>query len=79
VNFFNPGAIVIGGELSDAGEHLLAGVREVIYSRSLPLVTQHLNIRVRQMGDRAGVVGASLMVIEHVLSPAAIDRSVAGG
>ncbi|MEU5667745.1 ROK family transcriptional regulator [Streptomyces longwoodensis] len=77
VNFFNPGAIVIGGALSDAGEHLLAGVREVIYSRSLPLVTQHLNIRVRQTGDRAGVVGASLMVIDHVLSPAAIDRSVA--
>lgn len=77
VNFFNPSTIVIGGDLSDAGEHLLAGVRELIYSRSLPLATQHLTIRVRQFGDRAGVIGASVMVIEHVLSPTAVDRSVA--
>ncbi|MFE1442788.1 ROK family protein [Streptomyces sp. NPDC058739] len=78
VNFFNPGTIVIGGDLSDAGEHLLAGVRELIYSRSLPLATQHLTVRVRQLGDRAGVIGASVMVIEHVLSPTAVDRAVAG-
>ncbi|WP_435218556.1 ROK family protein [Streptomyces sp. bgisy034] len=78
VNFFNPGAIVIGGDLSDAGEHLLAGVRELIYSRSLPLATQHLTVRVRQLGDRAGVIGASVMVLEHVLNPTAVDRSVAG-
>lgn len=79
VNFFNPSSIVIGGDLSDAGEHLLAGVRELIYSRSLPLATQHLSIRVRRLGDRAGVIGASVMAIEHVLNPSAVDRSVASG
>ncbi|MFJ2865581.1 ROK family protein [Kitasatospora sp. NPDC087314] len=78
VNFFNPGVIIIGGDLADAGEHLLAGVREVIYRRSLPLATQHLAIRGRELGDRAGVIGASVMVIEHVLSPTAVDRAVAG-
>ncbi|WP_031066171.1 ROK family protein [Streptomyces sp. NRRL WC-3742] len=77
VNFFNPGVIIIGGDVADAGEHLLAGVREVVYRRSLPLATQHLTIRGRQLGDRAGVIGASVMVIEHVLSPMAVDRSVA--
>ncbi len=77
VNFFNPGVIIIGGDLADAGEHLLAGVREVIYSRSLPLATQHLTIRERELGDHAGVIGASVMIIEHVLSPTAVDRSVA--
>ncbi|GAA4837444.1 ROK family transcriptional regulator [Kitasatospora terrestris] len=78
VNFFNPSVIVIGGDISDAGEHLLAGVREAIYTRSLPLATQHLAIRTRELGDRAGVIGASVMVIEHVLSPAAVDLAVAG-
>ncbi|MFF7994286.1 ROK family protein [Kitasatospora xanthocidica] len=77
VNFFNPGVIIIGGDLADAGEHLLAGVREVVYRRSLPLATQHLAIRGRELGDRAGVIGASVMVIEHVLSPTAVDRAVA--
>ncbi|WP_283135709.1 ROK family protein [Rhizohabitans arisaemae] len=78
VNFFNPGVIVIGGDVAEAGEHILAGVREVIYSRSLPLATQHLGIRASVLGDRAGVVGAAVMVIEHVLAPEAVDLSVAG-
>ncbi|WP_323181806.1 ROK family protein [Streptomyces sp. NBC_00424] len=77
VNFFNPGVIIIGGDISEAGEHLLAGVREVIYSRSLPLATQHLSIRGRGLDDRAGVIGAAVMVIEHTLSPEAVDQAIA--
>ena len=34
VNFFNPAVIVIGGDLGEAHEQLLAGVREVIFERS---------------------------------------------
>ncbi|MCX5126740.1 ROK family protein [Streptomyces sp. NBC_00347] len=77
VNFFNPDTIVVGGDLADVGEHLLAGIREVVYSRSLPLATQHLTMRGRTLGDQAGVVGAAVMVIEDVLDPVTLDRSVA--
>ncbi|MGI8335188.1 ROK family protein [Actinomadura scrupuli] len=77
VNFFNPAVIIIGGDVSGAGEHLLAGVREAVYRRSLPLATEHLGIRVCRLGDHAGVIGASVMVIEHILSPGAVDQSVA--
>ncbi|MFI7700456.1 ROK family protein [Nonomuraea sp. NPDC049480] len=76
VNFFNPSVIVIGGDLAEAGEQVLAGVRETIYTRSLPLATQHLSIRVSELGDRAGVIGAAVMVVEHVLSPGTIDQIV---
>ncbi|MFC4010379.1 ROK family protein [Nonomuraea purpurea] len=78
VNFFNPSVIVIGGDIAEAGEQVLAGVRETIYSRSLPLATQHLGIRASELGDRAGVIGAAVMVVEHVLAPGTIDRAVAG-
>jgi predicted NBD/HSP70 family sugar kinase len=77
VNFFNPSTIVIGGDIAEAGEHLLAGVRETIYRRSLPLATQHLAIRVSALGDRAGIIGAAVMIVEHVLSPDEIDHSLA--
>ncbi|MFI7706118.1 ROK family protein [Nonomuraea sp. NPDC049480] len=77
VNFFNPSLIVVGGDIAEAGEHLLAGVREVIYSRSLPLATQHLGILASELGDRAGVTGAAVMVIGHVLAPEAVDQAVA--
>jgi predicted NBD/HSP70 family sugar kinase len=74
VNFFNPAVIVIGGDIAEAHAQLLAGVREGILSRSLPLATRDLTIVPCRLGDRAGVTGAAIMVIEHVLAPAAVDR-----
>ena len=68
VSMLNPSVIVIGGQLAEAGEHLLAGIREVVYRRSLPLATQHLRIVASRTGGEAGVLGASAMAIEHVLS-----------
>ena len=76
VNFFNPAVIVIGGDIAEAHEQLLAWVREGIFSRSLPLATRDLRIVPSRLGDRAGVIGAATMVIEHVLSPDAVDRSL---
>ncbi|MHA6630457.1 ROK family protein [Pseudonocardia sichuanensis] len=77
VSLLNPSVIVIGGALAAAGEHLLAGVREVVYRRSLPLATQHLRIVPSRSGERAGVIGAAVMVVERVLSPAEVDALVA--
>jgi predicted NBD/HSP70 family sugar kinase len=77
VSLLNPSVIVIGGALAAAGEHLLAGVREVVYRRSLPLATQHLRIVPSRSGERAGVIGAAIMVVERVLSPSQVDELVA--
>ena len=44
VNFFNPGVIVIGGDIAHADEHLLAGVREVVYRRACRSRTRSLRI-----------------------------------
>ncbi|GAA5202422.1 ROK family protein [Microbacterium jejuense] len=73
VNMLNPSVIVIGGSVARAGEHLLAGVREVVYRRSIPLATQHLGIVQSQAGETAGVLGAAIMVTHQVLSPAAVE------
>jgi predicted NBD/HSP70 family sugar kinase len=79
VNFFNPGVIVIGGDLGQVHEQLLAGVREVTFRRSLPLATGELNTVPSQLGDRAGVIGAAIMALDRVLSPEAIDRAIQEG
>jgi predicted NBD/HSP70 family sugar kinase len=73
VSMLNPSVIVVGGSLAEAGEMLLAGVREAVYRRSLPLATQHLRIVSSVTGAQAGVVGAATMVIQHALSPAVLD------
>jgi hypothetical protein len=51
-----------------------AGVREIVYERSTALATQHLQIVRSALGDRAGIMGAAVMAIEHVLAPDAFDR-----
>jgi len=77
VNLLNPSIIVLGGSIARAGEHLLAGVREVVYRRSIPLATQHLGIVTSQAGETAGVRGAAIMVTQHVLSPAHVEALAA--
>lgn len=76
VNLLNPSVIVVGGSLGQAGEHLMAGVREVVYRRSLPLATTHLRIGLSMAGSQAGVLGASQMVTQHVLSPTVIEATL---
>lgn len=77
VSLLNPSMIVIGGILADAGEHIVAGIREVVYQRSLPLATQHLRIVTARTGPQAGVLGASAMAVDQALSAEAVDRLVA--
>jgi predicted NBD/HSP70 family sugar kinase len=77
VNLLNPGMIVIGGSMAAAGEHLMAGVREVVYHRSPPLATTNLRIVVSRAGDRAASMGASQLVCQHILSPEGIEAELA--
>jgi glucokinase len=63
--------------MSRVGEHLIAGVREVVYTRSMPLATEHLAIVPSAAAENAGVIGAGMLAIEHALSPEAF-HSLAG-
>ena len=76
VSLINPSVIVIGGSLSRAGEHLLAGVREVVYSRSMPLASQQLTIELSIVRREAGVIGAGVLGANYLLSPDVIDKLV---
>jgi glucokinase len=69
VSLVNPSVIAIGGSMARVGEHLIAGVREVVYTRSIPLATEHLAIVQSAAAQDAGVLGASMLAIEHALSP----------
>ena len=73
VNMLNPAVIAIGGDVADAGEHLLAGIREIVYQRSTALSTRDLEIAQATLGDRAGITGAAAMAIEHIVAPSSID------
>ena len=76
VSMLNPNVIVLGGTIAEAGDPLLAGVREIVYRRSLPLATAELRIVQASTGDLSGVVGAAVMVIDRVLAPDAVDEYI---
>jgi predicted NBD/HSP70 family sugar kinase len=73
VNVLNPSTVVLGGDIANAHEQLLAHVREVVYTRSLPLATRRLEIVTSRLGDRAGILGGAYLAIEHRLQPDVLD------
>lgn len=79
VNFYNPSAIVIGGGVSSAGNLLLASIRQTVYSRSLPLATRDLEIRLGDIGDNSGLRGAAEMILSELFSPPILKQWVLHG
>jgi predicted NBD/HSP70 family sugar kinase len=77
VSVLNPTVIVVGGTLSLASEHLLAGIRELIYRRSLPLALEGLGVHLARCGDRAGILGAARLAIDAALAPDALSNTIA--
>jgi glucokinase len=74
VSLINPSVIVIGGSMARVGEHLIAGVREAVYTRSMPLATEHLAIVHSATGAEAAILGASMLAAEYALSPEGLTR-----
>jgi predicted NBD/HSP70 family sugar kinase len=77
VNLLNPQAVVFGGDLAEAFEPLLAGVREQVYRRAIVPVTRELSIEQSALGQGAGIAGCAAMALAEVLSPRAIDAALA--
>ncbi|SFR84778.1 Sugar kinase of the NBD/HSP70 family, may contain an N-terminal HTH domain [Agromyces sp. CF514] len=73
VSLMNPSVIAIGGGMARVGEHLIAGVREVVYTRSTPLATEYLSIVQSQAAEKAAIIGASMLAVEHALSPESLS------
>lgn len=76
VSVLNPSVIVVGGTLSGANDHLLSGVRELVYQRCLPLATRELDIVAARSDANAGLLGAAQLVIEAQMHPEAVERTI---
>jgi predicted NBD/HSP70 family sugar kinase len=74
IHMLNPRHVVVGGEIVEASDDLLSAVRGVVYRQALPLATRELSITRSELGRDAAMVGAMVLGIEHLLSPAGIGR-----
>ncbi len=75
VTLLNPGVLMIAGDL--AGTPFLTGVRELLYQRALPRSTAHLDVVTSRLGERAGLVGAGALVVEHLYAPERVEERLA--
>ena len=73
VSLFNPRVVVIGGQLARIEEQLFAGIREMVYRRSLPLATRNLQIVASQLDTRAGLVGLALLLADGIFAPDRVE------
>jgi len=79
IALLNPEVIVLGGEIAEIGDPLIAGVRESVYRRALPLASQHLRIVPAATAGLEGVIGATHLVLDSILDPEAVNQAVSMG
>jgi glucokinase-like ROK family protein len=65
INVLNPELVVVGGDLADAGDLLLDGVRDSIARATLPSAAEAARVVTGVLGDRAQVLGAIALVISE--------------
>ncbi len=73
-NVFNPDRIVIGGELSVAGDSLLDGIRDSLSRHAQPGAYAAAGLVAGVLGDRAEVLGAVALVTSGLASGATRAR-----
>lgn len=66
-NTLNPEKIVLGGGVSKAGDILLTPVKEYFEKYSFPRVAQSTSLALATLGNDAGVIGASWLVLNKNL------------
>ena len=62
INLLNPERVIIGGGVADAGDILFNPIKETIAKRAMPIQAKSVEIVPAQLGNTAGVIGASLLI-----------------
>ncbi len=68
INIFNPELVIIGGSLAATEEYIRLPIKSAINKYSLSLVNSDTQIKMSMLGNRAGVIGACLLVRNRLLT-----------
>ena len=62
INLLNPEKVIIGGGVAEAGDLLLDPIRKTIKERAMVVAGSAVEIVPAQLGNSAGVIGASMLI-----------------
>jgi glucokinase-like ROK family protein len=68
INLYNPELVILGGSLSATGAYIRLPVKSAIYKYSLSLVNTDTELKMSTLGERAGIIGACLLVRNRLLA-----------
>jgi predicted NBD/HSP70 family sugar kinase len=63
-NLVNPSCIVVGGDMSRAGELLLDAVKLGLRRHALASVSAGTEVTIAALGDRSSVIGALILAMD---------------
>jgi predicted NBD/HSP70 family sugar kinase/biotin operon repressor len=63
VSLFNPARVIVGGELSAAGEILMRPLREAVERFAIPTAAREVDLVTGELGERAEVLGALALAL----------------
>ncbi|MEV0966828.1 ROK family transcriptional regulator [Streptomyces sp. NPDC049910] len=78
-NLLNPSRVVLGGSLAEAGELVLAPIRESVSRYAIPSAARRLSVLPGALGARAEVLGALALVLGEMGDSTLLDSSVPAG
>ena len=78
-SLLNPSVIVLGGSIMQAGDILLAALREAVYRNAHPFVTRDLRIVRSRMGGSSGLIGAAQLAAVELFLPEMVQRWIPQG
>ncbi|WP_432037487.1 ROK family transcriptional regulator [Streptomyces cucumeris] len=72
-NLINPSRMVLGGQLAEAGELVLAPIRESVARYAIPSAARQLSVMPGALGGRAEVLGALALVLSEMGDSTLLD------
>lgn len=76
INLFNPGIIILGGDLVAAGDYLMDSVRASVNERTIPFDTHKEKLILSELGSDAVAIGAATIVIQHSFNEANLYQTL---
>ncbi len=63
---FNPANMILGGGVIEQGEPLINGIKNSLFKKIGPQFKEKLNITQAKLGNNAGMIGASYLLLEKI-------------
>ncbi len=68
INVFNPELVILGGSLAQTEDYIRLPIKSAVKKYSLSLMNNDTQLKISELGNLAGVIGAGLIARNHLLS-----------